>query len=105
VCSTAGVYIVAHQVYQPDATMCYSDQEQSVGRNAVIWYIPFWKMEDKWHRFLQNLHCVISNSRAAHPRTPQSWRLVPQEVQTSYSDHPLKWLPKMLPQNTSVPMS
>jgi len=47
VCSTAGVYILAYQVYQPDAKLHYSDQEQSVGRNAVsfgIYHFGKWKI-------------------------------------------------------------
>ena len=45
--STAGVHIVAYQDYQPHAKLRYSDQEQSVGRNAVsfgTYHFGKWKI-------------------------------------------------------------
>jgi len=41
--SAAGVYTLANQGYHPEAKLSYSDQEHSVGNNAV----SFWKMEVK----------------------------------------------------------
>ena len=47
--SAAVVYIVANQGYHPDAKLSYSDQEHSVGSNAVLFgtYHHFgkWKLK------------------------------------------------------------